>query len=42
MFGEGCVGGLGIAGGHYTEDHVVGERAFTKLLESTGKAKAAP
>ena len=28
VFGSGCVGGLGIAGGHYKEDHVVGERAF--------------
>lgn len=34
IFGEGCVGGLGIAGGHYTEDNIVGERAFAALLES--------
>ena len=41
MFGDGCVGGLGLAGGHYSEDQVVGEQAFTRLLESSGKAKAA-
>jgi glc operon protein GlcG len=27
-FGDGCVGGLGIAGGHYREDQIVGEKAF--------------
>jgi uncharacterized protein GlcG (DUF336 family) len=37
MFGEGCVGGLGLAGGHYSEDHIVGERAFTQLIERTEK-----
>ena len=33
-FGAGCVGGLGIAGGHYTEDHLVGERAFEAVVAS--------
>lgn len=28
IFDGGCIGGLGIAGGHYREDHMVGERAF--------------
>lgn len=31
IFGPGCVGGLGIAGGHYKEDHVVGEKAFEAM-----------
>lgn len=31
IFGTGCVGGLGIAGAHYKEDHVVGEKAFAAL-----------
>jgi len=26
-----CVGGLGIAGGHYSEDVMLGEKALTKL-----------
>jgi glc operon protein GlcG len=30
-FGDGIVGGLGIAGGHYKEDHIVGEQAFERL-----------
>jgi glc operon protein GlcG len=33
VFGQGCVGGLGIAGGHYREDHIVGEKAFVRLVE---------
>jgi glc operon protein GlcG len=31
IFGTGCVGGLGIAGAHYKEDHMVGEKAFAAL-----------
>lgn len=31
VFGQGYIGGLGIAGGHYTEDHIVGEKAFIAL-----------
>jgi uncharacterized protein GlcG (DUF336 family) len=34
IFGSGCVGGLGIAWAHYKEDHLVGEKAFVKLVES--------
>jgi uncharacterized protein GlcG (DUF336 family) len=30
-FGPGVVAGLGIAGGHYREDHMLGERAFAAL-----------
>jgi glc operon protein GlcG len=38
IFGGGCVGGLGIAGAHYKEDHVVGERAFKALAaDASGK-----
>ncbi len=32
LFGDGCVGGLGIAGGHYREDNMVGEKALEKHL----------
>jgi uncharacterized protein GlcG (DUF336 family) len=32
LFGDGCVGGLGIAGGHYREDNMVGEKAFERHL----------
>jgi glc operon protein GlcG len=38
IFGSGCIGGLGIAGGHYKEDHVVGEKAFIKLMDSSRPA----
>lgn len=37
VFGSGCIGGLGIAGGHYTEDHIVGEKAFKAILAASGK-----
>jgi uncharacterized protein GlcG (DUF336 family) len=40
IFGPGCVGGLGIAGGHYKEDHVVGEKAFEAVKASAGARKA--
>lgn len=33
-----CVGGYGIAGGHYSEDQMVGEKALAKLAERTGEA----
>jgi glc operon protein GlcG len=39
LFGEGCVGGLGIAGGHYKEDHIVGEKALERLARETAKQK---
>jgi glc operon protein GlcG len=35
IFGPGCIGGLGIAGGHYKEDHIVGEQAFARLHASS-------
>lgn len=35
LLGDGCIGGLGLAGGHYTEDNMVGEKTFIKLLETT-------
>jgi len=38
-FGSGCVGGLGIAGGHYKEDHIVGEKAFASLKAAAPKEK---
>jgi glc operon protein GlcG len=31
IVGPGVVGGLGIAGGHYKEDHIVGEKAFAAM-----------
>lgn len=34
IFGSGCIGGLGIAGGHYMEDHIVGEKAFIAIKTS--------
>jgi len=37
VFGQGCIGGLGIAGGHYTEDHIVGEKAFIALAAAAAK-----
>jgi glc operon protein GlcG len=40
IFGPGCVGGLGIAGGHYKEDHVVGEKAFEAVKASADARKA--
>jgi len=40
IFGPGCVGGLGIAGGHYREDHIVGEKAFAALQAEKSTQKA--
>jgi len=33
IFGDGCIGGLGIAGGHYSEDNMIGEKAFAQILQ---------
>ena len=35
IFDKGCIGGLGIAGGHYSEDDMVGEKAFRALLSGS-------
>jgi glc operon protein GlcG len=40
IFGDGCVGGLGIAGGHYLEDNVVGEKTLTKVAVDTKARKS--
>ena len=40
VVGPGCVGGLGIAGGHYKEDHIVGEKAFEAMKAAASGAKA--
>ena len=31
--GDGCIGGLGIAGGHYSQDHTVGEKALAAVAK---------
>ena len=38
LFGQGCVGGLGIAGGHYSEDHIIGEKAFATIAGAENQA----
>ena len=40
VFGPGCIGGLGIAGGHYSEDHIVGQKAFEALQADKSIPKA--
>jgi glc operon protein GlcG len=39
IVGPGCMGGLGIAGGHYQEDHIVGEKAFAALKADEASRK---
>jgi uncharacterized protein GlcG (DUF336 family) len=31
LFGDGCVGGFGISGGHYTEDQMVGDKTLAAM-----------
>jgi glc operon protein GlcG len=39
IFGSGCVGGLGIAGAHYKQDHMIGEKAFAAVNEAAKNKK---
>jgi glc operon protein GlcG len=37
IFGPGVIGGLGIAGGHYREDHMLGEKALAAISATAKK-----